>query len=194
MRQGEQGGDGVDAGEEDGGVGDGSGADASAGQEDERDGDAKPGTGSACGGKQDAARVAAGATAGKEDAAEDGRDGVEQCRDAGADEGLPGVGTDERQQDERSEQDAEAGDAGKAGNDAADVDLEAINNQFGGMETLQATSLHVPFCRSAVVLSEQPPSGVVTGLAKTERAHKFCVVPLGGFYPPYVAARHFPCQ
>ena len=49
-----------------------------------------------------------------------------------------------------------------------------------GMETLQATSLHVSFCRSAVVLSEQPPSGVVTGLAKTERAHKFCVVPLGG--------------
>ena len=29
------------------------------------------------------------------------------------------------------------------------------------------------------------PSGVVTGLAKTERAHKLCVVPLGGFYPPF---------
>ena len=29
------------------------------------------------------------------------------------------------------------------------------------------------------------PSGAVTGLAKTESAHKFRVVPLGGFYPPF---------
>ena len=121
MRQGEQGSDGVDAGEEDGGVGDGSGADAPAGQEGEREGDAKPGTGSACGGKQDAARVAAGATAGEEDAAEDGRGGVEQRRDAGEDEGLPVIGAGKRQQDERGEQDAEAGNAGKAGNDAARI-------------------------------------------------------------------------
>ena len=89
-----------------------------------------------------------------------------------------------------------------AGRDDTRLGAEAVFTPLGGiwyrlfvgMETLQATSLHVPFCRSAVVLSEQPPSGVVTGLAKTERAHKFCVVPLGGFYPPYVAARHFPCQ
>ena len=35
-----------------------------------------------------------------------------------------------------------------------------------GLETLQATSLHVSFCRSAVVLSEQPPSGVIAGFVK----------------------------
>ena len=48
------------------------------------------------------------------------------------------------------------------------------------METLQATSLHFSFCHSAVMLSEQPSSVAVTGLAKTESAHKFRVVPLGG--------------
>ena len=35
-----------------------------------------------------------------------------------------------------------------------------------GMETLQATSLHFSFCRSAVMLSEQPSSGVIAGFAK----------------------------
>ena len=65
--------------------------------------------------------AAAGATAGKEDTAEDGKGGVEQRRDAGEDEGLPVIGASVRQQDERSEQDAEAGDAGKAGNDAAGI-------------------------------------------------------------------------
>ena len=34
------------------------------------------------------------------------------------------------------------------------------------METLQATSLHFSFCRSAVMLSEQPSSGVIAGFAK----------------------------